>query len=56
VLARAGSAVEVCATPREAALGAAAVYAGDDSSERRPNLLGVEQAVLHALVTGGWEL
>jgi ornithine carbamoyltransferase len=56
LLARAGSAVEVCATPREAVLGAAAVYAGDDSSEQRLNLLGVEQAVLRALVTGDWEL
>ncbi len=78
LLARAGSAVQVCETPREAVAGALAVYAAPGAarasdllslaapgalvlhttpaSEQAANLLPVEQAVLHALATGDWEL
>ena len=57
LLARAGAAVRLYATPREATAGAAMVFT---SGEPRPievamNLLPVEQAVLRVLVTGEWE-
>jgi ornithine carbamoyltransferase len=85
LLARAGSSVRVCETPREAVSGAVAVYAAAarrelpdtytvtpslmslaapgavvmhaaaTAREYALNLLGVEQAVLRALVTGDWE-
>jgi len=52
---RAGEAVSVVETPREAASGAAAVV-GATSPEPVADLLPVEQAVLRALVTGDWEV
>ena len=79
LLARAGSSVRMCETPREAVSGAVAVFAADSATvtpelmthaapgavvmnavptarERALDLLGVEQAVLRALVTGDWEI
>lgn len=55
LLARAGDSVIVCETPREAASGAVEVF-GPDRGTATPELLPVEQAVLHALVTGDWEV
>lgn len=55
LLERAGQAVRVCDTPREAAKGAVAVFTAGVTAEQTANLLPVEQAVLRALVTGDWE-
>jgi ornithine carbamoyltransferase len=56
LLERAGQAVRVCDTPREAVRGADAVYSATVTAEQAANLLPVEQAVLRALVTGDWEV
>jgi ornithine carbamoyltransferase len=57
LLAQAGPHVSVCPTPGDAITGADVVFSADvprpDASTA--NLLPVEQAVLHALVTGDWE-
>jgi ornithine carbamoyltransferase len=56
LLDRAGEAVSIYETPREAASGADAVLGAPPTPEQVANLLPVEQAILRALVTGDWEL
>jgi ornithine carbamoyltransferase len=57
LLGRAGEAVSICETPREAVSGADAVLsAAPPTPEQVANLLPVEQAVLRALITGDWEV
>jgi ornithine carbamoyltransferase len=70
LLARAGEAVRICETPRDAVAGAAGVYAETPelmslaapgaifmgATDQVANLLPVEQAVLRGLVSGEWEV
>jgi ornithine carbamoyltransferase len=56
LLERAGQAVRVCHTAREAVRGAVAVIDGTLTTDHAAHLLPVQQAVLRALVTGDWEI